>query len=385
MSLTSAIWVVVLWLVATHLASLGFTLVKMLLDRAFPDTLPQTTARWIADRLVEIGLDKDVRVSEAPWGFNSFVPLSGVVLLDRLTHEKNDPFFWAVGAHELGHAWLHRRVPLLGGLLMLGRSVQAQAGALARAVLFAGILFALDGPARGLLHGTLLVALGCGALVLLDEAIASLFGLVLLLRRGGLSVLQLLGAAVGMAAAFLTYCSGVAADGAVFLLADDLWPVLSGWAGGGLLPALTDPGWLALGVLGLASLMLVWRTVIVSVAVYTIEPALMIQGATGGQLAAAVLVGLTWAQADTPLGQVLLCIAALEALTVLWGFVQSLLVLPVAIFFRGTPLMRMAEEFAQFLGDIAINAFEEQRSTRALLALRQLSAVPYLLWWWIAA
>jgi Zn-dependent membrane protease YugP len=157
-----------LQLLIALLTRLGYFVARAALDRAVPDDLPIDAGTWAAQQAARTGLAVDV---VAGGGEGSYDPLRRIVVLSPETFQKRDPSFWAIAAHELGHAQLHRRAPGCYWLLAAVRVGGAALGSLSTAFLIGTLVcgVALAPIARALL----VVAVVADAVVLLEELDAS--------------------------------------------------------------------------------------------------------------------------------------------------------------------------------------------------------------------
>ena len=185
-----------------------YTHVAKRLDDRVPDDLPIGAGAWLQEIAGEhcVGL----RIYAGAPGtryVDSYIPSSHVITLSRDVYVKKDPSYWAAAAHELGHAIVYRSSPLVYVPLQLGRFVLAGATSIATVLIFANVLYAradLDAIAFSLLYASL----GGYALLLVDEALASVVGLRILRRDPRIDRRGTMAGAVALAAAFLTYVAG---------------------------------------------------------------------------------------------------------------------------------------------------------------------------------
>ena len=199
------------WLLRALVSSL-YVHVKKRIDDNTPDDLPIGAGAWLEEYNAEhyVGL----RVYAGAPGtshVDAYVPSANVITLSREVYVKNDPSFWAVAAHELGHALVYRSTPLVSVPLQLGRVVIVSATSLATVLIFANVLYArrdLDAIAFSLLY----TSLGGYALLLVDEALATVVGLRILDRDPRIDRRGMIAACAALAAAYLTYVAGFAAQ-----------------------------------------------------------------------------------------------------------------------------------------------------------------------------
>lgn len=234
------------------LVSQGYRRIRNHLDARWPDDLPRTAAEWLIEALAARGLTDAVQVAVTDAGGigDAYWPNRQWIQLRRRTAYKRDPGFWAIAAHELGHALTLRRAPVLGVLFPAFRLGGMLAG-LASVLLLAN-LFLVSTDVTALAYGALVVGLALSAGVLVDEALASRTALGLLAADERLQPGHLRAARLHLGAAFATYVAGFA--GSLVLLV--AWDVVSGLLATLEPPApLAAPSWtwwvaLVLGVRG---------------------------------------------------------------------------------------------------------------------------------------
>ncbi len=184
------------------------------LDRRHADDLPQYTGEWVRSRIDGYGLSDRLRVTTWPEGIVSsgdcYLPDANLIVLTPRTFFKNDPTFWAAGAHELGHALIRERATLLAGLLRAARKIHELVTGLARSFLLVNVLYgyAVLGQV-GLWLMWAGVALAVAALV--DEAVASTIAMRMLREDAHLDRRGWMGALVGLLGAFSTYLASLVA------------------------------------------------------------------------------------------------------------------------------------------------------------------------------
>jgi Zn-dependent membrane protease YugP len=179
--------------------------IKQRVDDAVPDHLPMGGGEWLrgivpADVRVLVGSHADAHA-------DAYMPGARVIILSREVYRKRDASFWAVAAHELGHAYVYRSSWIVHALLSLGRIVVAVGTALSTFLIFANVLYArpdVDALAFALLHASLLGYV----VVLIDEALASVIGALVLSRDARVNRRDMVGAITRLLAAFMTYVGG---------------------------------------------------------------------------------------------------------------------------------------------------------------------------------
>jgi Zn-dependent membrane protease YugP len=193
--------------VAVLVSSLIYAVVTSRLDHAIPDTLPQTAGDWLHEQLEREG-PKDVRAVVTGGGRvpsqNAFYPRSRVIQLKAETYFKSDPVYWAIAAHELGHARFRTRHPWLATSLSAARRIKAVLAVFGLGLVAGNILYALPDVTL-LAFRCLAVALVLDALVLVEEVIASRSAARLLSRSAALSSRDVRAVRVTLFFAFCTY------------------------------------------------------------------------------------------------------------------------------------------------------------------------------------
>lgn len=208
------------------------------LDHQIPDELPMTAGEWLAERLAQLGHPFGAIVSDQRR--NAYLPDDRLIQLSDEVHFKADPVYWATAAHELGHARLRARLPIIG-TLRTAASWASYAGAAAGVGLtFGRVLYAL--PRAGeLAFGCFAVAVAVRIFVLLDEALASILAYRELRASDAIDFVHLRAIRRALAAAFATYLVTFVA----YALLLGCWPLIDALAGAHGAPArgLTRLGW----------------------------------------------------------------------------------------------------------------------------------------------
>jgi Zn-dependent membrane protease YugP len=248
------------WFVAagsSYLATSLVTLVYLVLHRAVsgakPGELPLTTGEWTRAMAERLGLD--VEVGPTPVGsagMDAYFPSARYVALKDSTFHRRDPSFWAIGAHELGHA-AHARLPGWGHLFTWARGVDISldrllSGAMVGVALVGGEV-ALTAALAVLVASSL-----AQVVVLVDESWASYEGFRWLRLDATLRPAQLRRAAWALAAALLAYLGSFGARLTLIVV----WPWLSATAPDPALPA-SGVAWPALLFLGALTLPMLKR------------------------------------------------------------------------------------------------------------------------------
>jgi Zn-dependent membrane protease YugP len=220
-------------------------------DWEHADDLPQTAGDWLRDRAAVFGLR--VIVTDQPGQSDAYHPDRRVIHLSPQTHFKSDAVFWAIAAHELGHARIYGDHPLLGALSRVSMWMKPLFMYVGTGLAIGNVLYARP---RGL---DLAFAFLAGSLVLrmleaIEEAYASYLAHGELRASAHLTPIHLRVVRRTLLAALGTYVA-TAAGGAILL---SQWSIVERIAGDGWLGelgALTTLGWvvvITLCVLGLA-------------------------------------------------------------------------------------------------------------------------------------
>jgi Zn-dependent membrane protease YugP len=343
-------WPVLLLAAAPFLLTATVTTVFFVVQRAVqgrrPDELPESTEAWVRGVLARQGLE-GVQVGPVPAGspgMDAFWPSASYIALKPATRARRDPTFWAIGAHEVGHA-IHARHPVWGPLFTSARGMSLALDRLLVAALVAGFLLG-GATAIALVLGLLVAALTANAIVLADEAWASLTALRLLREDGRLGRVQLARALTSLIAALGAYVAGFA--GRALTLALFPWVAASlagdGLSGSGALP------WPALAALAGLSLPLLTRAGRVAfravrprrlARLSDLGPHLMAENASdlGGGVAALALVAASLTLLPTPGRDAALALALVPALVPITGVLGSIVLLPVMVLLHGVDLV----------------------------------------------
>jgi Zn-dependent membrane protease YugP len=196
-------WLVRLVVVLLH------RILRSRLDHAIADDLPRTAGEWLEERLAASRLAGHVSafVSEHRLLSDSYLPRRRLIHLEPDTHFKADPVYWAIAAHELGHALFHHTHPAISALMEAARSLKAIVLGFGLAAIVANLLYALPGVTEvGFV--CVAVALVLELPVLVDEANASVTAGRLL--RGELRPAHFRAVRLTLFSAFCTYLAAFA-------------------------------------------------------------------------------------------------------------------------------------------------------------------------------
>lgn len=212
-------WLKVWWPIAlvavapsalTRYAVLLFTGHLNYLDHKYPDSFDEHAGYWLKERIQTEGLADRVEVGKAKEpllnGLDAYLPFRKKIVLGEKTYEKQDPTFWAIAAHELGHAVDYDRREALRPLSIGSRVMMNQLMGWVYAGLLVNTLFGWA-FADETLRWLIILTLACGVVVLFDEAIASIIGLRILRSDRRLDSEMLRDMRRHLALAFATYCS----------------------------------------------------------------------------------------------------------------------------------------------------------------------------------
>src|SRR5690606_12317372 len=131
------------------------------------DDLPLGTGEWVRRQIERLGLGDHLRVVAMPGDrsqIDAFLPDGSLIQLSEETFFKRDPSFWAIGAHELGHALTYRRSLLVGAVLKTARGLSQLATSAGAAFLLANVLYGSP-LVGGIALALLLLGLGLTLLV----------------------------------------------------------------------------------------------------------------------------------------------------------------------------------------------------------------------------
>jgi len=219
-------------------------------DWEHADDLPQTAGDWLRDRAAVYGLR--VIVTDEPEQADAYHHDRRVIHLSPKTHFKSDAVFWAIAAHELGHARIYAVHPLLGSLGRVAGWLKQYFLLFGTGLAFGSVLYAR--PRLDLAFAVFASSLVLYVIDAIEEAYASYLAHRELRASAHLTPVLLRVVRRTLLAALGTYLSVVVAG--VVLLSQ--WSIVEKIAGDGWLGeigALTTVGWvvvIALCVLGLA-------------------------------------------------------------------------------------------------------------------------------------
>lgn len=210
--------VVLGWLLRAAVQAV-YARVREAVDARLPDDLPMGAGAWLGEQLALRWTDGVTALQATEdHDFDAFFPGARTILLSRAAWSKRDASFWAVAAHELGHAVVHQRAALRA-LFSLGRLAAAggaQAGAL---LILANVLWA--DRTIGTIAFDLVGASVVGwSLVLVDEALASVLAVRWLSRDARVDRRGVLGGAARLAAGWLTYAGAFVGELVLFAQRD---------------------------------------------------------------------------------------------------------------------------------------------------------------------
>jgi Zn-dependent membrane protease YugP len=192
--------------IATRLAHLAYARTNSRLDHETPDLLPETAGRWLERQIVALGLRvrSIVTDSRARRSTNAFHPEERTIMLTEEVYFKRDPVYWAVAAHELGHAQFRIGWPRMTALFAWCRTVETLLVSL-------GLALGLGNMPLGVAHVTdlafvlLAVALVLHLVEIVEEMIASAIAFAALRRETTLTPAYLRNGRVVLALALSTY------------------------------------------------------------------------------------------------------------------------------------------------------------------------------------
>jgi Zn-dependent membrane protease YugP len=187
------------WLLRSFVSS-AYRRLKKRIDDAVPDHLPIGGGAWLRERLPDgVRLIVTNKHDE-----NAYIPSARVITLSREVDYKRDASFWATAAHELGHALFYRTTFFVHGLFLVGRTLVYACTTAGTFLVFANVLYA-RADVNKLAFTLLEVSLASWLLVLMDEAIASVIAVRLLVADARVDRRDMVGAVTSLLAGFMTY------------------------------------------------------------------------------------------------------------------------------------------------------------------------------------
>lgn len=195
--------------------------VKRYTDRVIPDNMEVGAGQWLRDTIAKRGLDVRVFVDVSNESdIDAFFPSARVVRMSREVYFKKDPSFWAVAAHELGHALIRKKSRLLAVLFTSCRFGGETAFNVGSALILANILYGIP-SVNAFAFDVVVVGTVLYIGTLVDEAAASIIGLRLLREDGRVDARGMWASRWRLAAAYLTYIGTFA--GQIVLLFERRW------------------------------------------------------------------------------------------------------------------------------------------------------------------
>ena len=236
--------------IATTLSVAIADAVSKWLDRRIPDDLPQTAGAWIQQQIERLGYHW-LRVIVTEHSRSWFAPKSKVIHLAADTYYKRDPLYWAVAAHELGHARFAFRHPVAARLINAMGVMSKFLATFGFGLAFGNVMVAVP-MIDHLAFACLVVALALRAAILVEEAIASVFACAFVRDTGLVTPGPMRAVALSLALAWNTYFTHILGYAAML----SRWSVLGRAIGGGWTPSggVTPIGY---GVAGIATVVFV--------------------------------------------------------------------------------------------------------------------------------
>jgi len=206
------VWLLVLLLVgvpdvARLIGHVWFVHRRHVLDHDVPDDLPMTAGEWLADELRLYGLAERIRIvvtNHVTSSQDAFHVQRGVIQLTEETNFKRDPVYWAIAAHELGHARFRLDHPASIPLSITAQLAKLFLVRFGLGLALGNTLFAIP-LATQLAHWMFGVALALHVFELGDEIVASTFAMRMLRADTALLGSHIRAARSVLIAAFLTY------------------------------------------------------------------------------------------------------------------------------------------------------------------------------------
>ncbi len=231
------------------IAKLFVGVVDRVFDRRSLAGLPMSGADWAEEQIAALGLHgHTVSRSSSRDAYDSNL---GVIMLSRNSTVERTVRAWAAAAHELGHAVMRNRWPVLGIVFRVCRVFWARFVFAGFALCAAGIMLGFE-DAVGAAQIAWIISLVLAGGELIDELGASVIGCRLLGRTKALTAGQMVSSAFYLAAMLSTYVM-ISLVVLPFLLAPE-W--LAAQIGSGLVDGSTGPlsGW-SIAVIFAVSLM----------------------------------------------------------------------------------------------------------------------------------
>lgn len=258
---------VVLPQVFNAIAGLVARVVASRLDHYIPDDLPMTAGQWLEQQLAAGGIRVAAVRSEGLME-GAYIEPSRLILLNKASYFKKDPVFWAVAAHELGHAQMEQRHPVLSTLIWFGKWLRWLFATAGLAIVLGNVLYAIP-AAFEIAFYCLTAAIGLEACVLVDESAASRGAMRLLRDSNMLTKRHLRAARVVLVFAFGTYLSTFVAH--VVLLSQ--WHWVYDVIGSGRFDGIAEPlAWWWVAVVGAITAASLVHAFFVYLAIYKPSP-----------------------------------------------------------------------------------------------------------------
>lgn len=174
-------------------------------DFAIEDDLPMTAGEWLRDRLVaRPSLRAIVTDHRAKQSLDGYYYLHSVIQLTEETHFKADPSYWAIAAHELGHARVHLEHPGAAALIDGARIAKWVLATIVIGLGVGNLLYAVPGV-TDFCFVLAVIAMGFHAGELASEASASLLAYAELRRSAHLTPRHLRAVRAVLWSSFGTY------------------------------------------------------------------------------------------------------------------------------------------------------------------------------------
>jgi len=205
--------------------ALFWQLLQRWLDRKYADDLPESAGAftrrcaartWSEAPPTVVCIPKKHPLAKVGDGYS---PAQHTVLLSEQTFFKRDPTFWAIGAHELGHAMLYQKASWFMNLAMVARKLNPLVATFAFTVFLSNIFLASETVLSTAL-GLYWCVVGMGVFICLDELAASVVAIRLLKQDGRLRKDHWVGVYSALGAALMTYVGAAMGALVVVILYD---------------------------------------------------------------------------------------------------------------------------------------------------------------------